>query len=458
MNNFVSKYINVNKKNKKYYKTAIQMAWPSVLESFFIALAGMIDTMMVGSLGPFAIAAVGLTTQPKFIGFTLFFAINVAVSALVARRKGEDDKLGANQVFLTAFIVSVILCFIISTIFVIFADDIMRVAGSNVDTHTHAVIYFQIIMGGMIFNIIPMCINASQRGSGNTRIAFFTNLTSSIINIIFNYLLIGGKFGFPTLGIKGAAIATVFGTFVSMLMSIRSLFNPLSLIDIKYIIDKKILTSFFALKGIVKLSITIFFENIAMRIGFLITALTAAKLGTHAFAVHNAGMNILALGFSFADGMQVAAVALTGRALGAGKEEEAISYGQVCQKIGLAISIIFSILMFFFGKSIMSLYFKDPEVINNGILITRFMMIIVLLQISQIIYGGCLRSGGDVKYTLIAGIIAVTIIRSAVTLFTVNILNLGLVGIWVGILSDQFSRFTLLRYRFKKGLWTKIKI
>lgn len=77
------------KKNSQYYKAAIKMAWPSVLESFFMAIAGVIDTIMVGSLGKYAIAAVGLTTQPKFIGLTIFIAINVAVSALVARQEGN---------------------------------------------------------------------------------------------------------------------------------------------------------------------------------------------------------------------------------------------------------------------------------------------------------------------------------------------------------------------------------
>ena len=77
---------------KHYYKNALKMAWPSVLESFFISLAGMIDTMMVSAMGTYAVAAVGLTTQAKFIGLTAFFAINVAVSALVARRRGQEDE------------------------------------------------------------------------------------------------------------------------------------------------------------------------------------------------------------------------------------------------------------------------------------------------------------------------------------------------------------------------------
>lgn len=447
------------KKNSQYYKAAIKMAWPSVLESFFIAIAGVIDTIMVGSLGKYAIAAVGLTTQPKFIGLTIFIAINVAVSALVARRRGEGNKKGANQVFITALFINTVLCVIISILMVVFASDLMKLAGSNTETHEASVIYFKVIMGGTIFNVIAMSINSAQRGSGNTKVAFVTNLTSSIVNIIFNYLLIGGNFGFPALGIYGAAIATVFGTFVAMVMSVRSLFHESSFIAVKFIIKEKIRYSLEAAKSIISLGINMFFENIAMRIGFLATALTAAKLGTDAFAAHNAGMNILSLGFSFGDGMQVAAVALTGMALGEKNPEEAIKLGKICQRIGLFISIGLSLFLFIFGREIMEIFFKnDLAVIDMGMLILKFIMLIVLLQISQIIYGGCLRSGGDVKYTLLTGIISVTFIRSAVTIILVNVFNMGLLGIWIGVLSDQFSRYMFLSTRFRTGSWTKIKI
>ncbi|MGF3182813.1 MATE family efflux transporter [Facklamia sp. P12934] len=444
--------------NKKYYLTALKMAWPSVLESFFIALAGMIDTMMVGSLGSYAIAAVGLTTQPKFIALAIFISINIAVSSLVARRRGQKDKMGANSVFLTAMILTLILCLLFSLITVFFASDIIHLAGSQSDTHPSAVLYYQIIMGGMVFNLIAMTINAAQRGSGNTKIAFVTNLTSSVLNVFFNYLLIGGKFGFPALGIKGAAIATVLGSVVAMFMSVRSLFKPHSLIQVRYLLKNKVHFDFNVAKTIGKLSSSMYIENLAMRIGFLATALTAASLGTNTFAIHNAGMNILGLGFSFADGMQVAAVALAGKALGEEKPKVAIEFGQICQRIGLVISIILSAFLFFFGRDLMGIYFRDPQLIDQSIIVIQFTMVIVLLQISQIIYAGCLRSGGDVKYTLFVGIISASIIRTAVTLILVNIFKLGLAGIWIGVLSDQFSRFLLMRHRFKAGKWTQIRI
>ena len=445
-------------KDKNIYKRALQSAWPSVLESFFIALAAMIDTIMVSSLGSYAVAAVGLTNQPKFIAFAIFFSINTAVSALVARRKGQNDKRGANTVFSSAFVASIVLCILTTAFFLYFSSDIMRLAGSNKDTHEAAVKYFNIIIGGLIFNIIAMVINAGQRGSGNTKIAFTTNLTSSIVNVIFNYLLIGGNLGFPALGIEGAAIATVLGSAVAATMSVFSLFHKFTFIDIKYIFRKKISPKFDAIKSIFNLSSSFFIENIAMRVGFLATAISAANLGTDPFAAHNVGMSLLSIGFSFGDGMQVAAVALSGRALGMGEKEEAYNYGKVSQRIGLGISIALSLILLIFGRAILGNFFKEEHIIEMGLLINRFIMLILLLQISQIIYGGCLRAGGDVKFTLLVAIIAVTIIRTSVTLLFTMVFKLGLVGIWLGVLADQFSRFVLLRHRFHKKKWLDIAI
>lgn len=446
------------KQDKKYYKRALKIAWPSVLESFFIAFAGMIDTMMVASMGSFAVAAVGLTTQPKFVFLAVFFAINTAVSALVARRKGANDRKGANEIFVTAFITAIIMTIITTSISIYFMNDLIRLAGSNIDTHQGAVDYFFIIQSGTIFNVIAMVINAGQRGVGNTKIAFTTNLVSSIINVIFNYILINGKLGFPALGLKGAAIATVMGTIVASLMSIYSLFKRENFLSIQYIFRKKIKPHLLPLKSIFNIGSNIFIENIAMRIGFVATALTAANLGTEPFAAYNAGMNILSITFSFADGMQVAAVALSGNSLGKGDKDEALKYGHICQRIGACISVILSITLLIMGRNIMQLYFKEEHIIEMGVLITRFIVVIAILQITQIIYGGCLRAGGDVKYTLFASLISITLIRTAVTLILVNIFNLGLVGVWLGILSDQFSRFVLLRHRFKQGKWLNIKI
>ena len=443
---------------KSMTRKAISVAWPAMAESFFVTLAGMIDTMMVSALGSYAVAAVGLTNQPKFIALTLFFGINIAVSALVARRKGEQRRENANEILLTALGLTIVLCAVITTVFVVFAPQIMIAAGSNADTHEAAVEYFQIIIGGTFFSVLTMVINAAQRGSGNTRLSMTTNLTSSVVNVFFNYLLIGGNLGFPAMGIRGAAIATVLGTVVSAGMAVFSLFRPNSFVRIPLMIRQRIRMTRESLRSIWKLAYNSSLENIAMRIGFLATALLAARLGTDEFAAHNIGMNILGLGFSFADGMQVAAVALTGEALGAGRKKEAREFGGICQRIGFLISIALAVLLLVGGRWFYSLYFSEPHILDMGVIITRYTMVIVLLQISQIIYTGCLRAAGDVRYTLTVALISVTVIRTVMTLLLVLVFNLGLHGIWLGVLSDQLSRFTLMRRRFRKGEWVNLRI
>ncbi len=446
-------------------KRALSTAWPAMLESFFVTLAGMIDTLMVSSLGKNAVAAVGLTQQPKFISLTLFFGLNVAVSALVARRKGEGRRENACSVFMTAMVFAMVFCVLITALFVAFAPQMMALAGSNADTHDDAVMYFRIIISGTFFNVLTMLINSAQRGSGNTRLSMVTNLTSSAVNVLFNYLLIGGGLGiFRPMGIRGAAIATVLGTVVSSAMAIFSLARSTSYIRIQDILGRNIGPRREDARAIWRLTYNTSLENIAMRVGFLATALVAARLGTAEFAVHNVEMQLLSLGFAFADGMQVAAIALTGESLGAGRKQDAKKYGQICQRIGLAISVALSLAQLIGGRWFTSIFFtaevegSKEALIDMGVRINYFVMVIVLLQISQIIFSACLRASGDVRYTLVAALISVSGIRTAVTLLLVYVFHMGLDGIWFGILSDQLSRFTLMSLRFRRGKWVDLKI
>ena len=436
-------------------KEAVRMAWPAVCESFFIALAGMVDSLMVSSMGASAVAAVGLTTQPKFMGLALFFAMNVSVSALVARRRGEKNQRSANQILLVAILFVIVATVVISSACVMWANEIINFCGSAPETHEPAVIYYRIIMGCMIFNVLSMVINAAQRGSGNTMIAMRTNIVSNVVNIIANYLLIQGHLGFPALGIAGAAIATVFGTVIACIMSFASLFRRDGFVSIYYIMEQQIRPALEPVISIIKLGFSVFIEQILMRVGFMSTAMMAAKMGTNALAAHQVGMNILGLTFSFGDGMQVAAVALIGRSLGEGSPDKAKAYGKTCRMIGLGISCVLAVVYFFGGEWLYHLFFAEQEIVDIGVMIIRIMIIIVLFQV---IYMGCLRGAGDTTYTAIASTISVTIIRTSASYFFGFVMGLGMAGIWMGILADQISRFLFASIRFKQGKWTKIHI
>ncbi len=452
MKSFLKKY------DKGTLKKAMNMAVPAMIESFFVALAGLIDSLMVSSLGANAVAAVGLTTQPKFVGLAVFIAMNVSISALVARRFGENRRRDANSILCTAMLLVIALSVIISIVCVIFASPIMRLCGSSPETHDGAVIYYQIIMGGMIFNCVQMAINSALRGAGNTTITMRTNITSSAVNIFFNYLLIGGNLGFPALGIAGAAIATVLGTVVASVMSVISIMRPDFFVSIPYIIRERILPSLDGLKNIIKIGYSVFIEQILLRVGFMMTALMAAHQGTAAMAAHQVGMNIMSLSFAFGDGLQVAAVALIGRSLGERKPEKAKEYGSACQMIGGIISLVLAVLYFFGAKFLMGLFFDEPEIVSIGVQIMYIIIVVVLFQIRQVIYMGSLRGAGDTFYTAVVSTISVTIIRTGVSYLCCYTLGWGINGIWMGVVGDQVARYILTAIRFKAGKWMNIKI
>lgn len=438
--------------------TVIRIAWPAVLESFFLSLAGMIDTLMVSAIGSDAVAAVGLTQQPKFLGLAIFFAMNTAVAALTARRKGQKDRTGANATLSTALLLAVFFTVIVTVIFVGAASPIMRFCGSNEDTHAGAVIYFRIIMGGTLINAIGMVINAAQRGCGNTKIAMVSNVVSSIANITGNYCLIGGHFGFPAMGITGAAIATVIGTVFSMAISIASLFRRDSFLSLPYIITNRCWKRQGTVGSIMKLSVSTFTEQVLMRIGFMSTAIMAADMGTAAMAAHQVGMNCLGLSFSFGDGLQQAAVSLIGQSLGEGRTKRAKRYGWKCEGIALCLAAMMFLVYGFGGRFIYSLFFTEENIIEMGVGITRIIMITVLFQVCQVVFTGCLRGAGDVVYTMITSTICVTFVRTIVSYIFCYPLGLGIYGIWIGVLADQFCRLNFSGWHFGGGKWMKISI
>ncbi len=442
--------------DREIIRDTLTVAWPSVLESFFVNLAGVVDTIMVGTLGSYAIAAVGLTTQPKMLGLAIFLSLNVAVSAIVARRKGAGDRESANRVVRMALLLTVVLTALTSVLFVAFASPIIQLVGSQADTHEYAVEYFQIIMGCQGFSTISLVLNAAQRGAGNTRIAMITNLISNGVNVVFNYLLIGGNFGFPALGVRGAAIATVLGTVCACVLSIMSVLRRDSFVNLRsvkgWIADKV------SLKSMGNVWSSSLVEQVCLRIGFLLFSMTVAHLGTIELAAHQIGMNMMSMSFSFGDGLSVASVTLIGQSLGRQRPDMAKVYGNVCQKIGLICACVMGVVYFFFGGDIFLLYTTDPVILDYGAMIMRILSIILFMQIEQVTLFGCLRGAGDTKFTALVSLFSVTLIRPGVSWLLCYPVGLGLMGAWLGTAADQFVRFFLTFLRFRKGSWMKLKL
>ncbi len=446
---------------KSLYKGFMKMAWPAMVESILMSLVNLVDSVMVSSCGTNSVAAVGLTTQPRMIFYSVFFALNIAVTAIVSRRKGQNDKEGANAALAQALGLTAVLAVILCGTAVFTAEPLLYFAGANNDTIAESTMYFRITMIGLMFTSFGMIINAAQRGSGNTKISMRTNVVANITNVIFNAFLINGLWFFPKLGVEGAAIATLLGNIASFCMSVYSLLGKGKFLhfDLKGMLRWKLPL----LKTLGSVSLGAGTEQIFMRIGFFIYAKLVADLGTPEFATHTICMNITTISFACGDGLSVAASALIGQNLGKRRPDLASLFAKAGQRVGVIISLLLCVLLVF-GGNLMLEMFADPTDINydfimkHGIILVYIIALVSPGQISQVIYNGALRGAGDTKYVAVTSAITIGVVRPLTAYVLCYPIGLGLYGAWISLLIDQYMRLGFSAYRFISGKWQKIVI
>lgn len=443
------------------YKNFLKMAWPAMIESVLMSLVNIFDTIMVSGQGIDAVAGVGLTTQPRMIFYAVFFALSIAVTTIVSRRKGQGDQEGANETLNQSLGLIAVLAVVLCGTAVAVAEPLLTFAGANEDTLEYALVYFRITMIGLIFTSFGMIINAAQRASGNTKISMTTNIVANVTNIVFNAFLINGLWIFPELGVKGAAIATLIGNIASFSMSFFSIVRKGRYL--RFNLKGMLRWKANLLKTLGKVSLGAGTEQLFMRFGFFIYAKLVADLGTAEYGTHIIAMNIITVSFACGDGLSVAASALIGQNLGKLRPDLATLYAKAGQRIGVIISVLLIILLLVAGGWMVKL-FADPNdqyydyVIENGRKLTYFIAVCAPAQISQVIYNGALRGAGDTKYVAFTSAICIGIVRPLTAYIFCYPLGLGLFGAWISLLVDQYMRLGFSMYRFISAKWQKIVV
>ncbi len=163
--------------DKRKSREMIAIAVPAVIESIFTVIITSIDTKMISVLGKKAISAVALTTQPKQLFLSIFFALGTATSIFVSQAYGKKDKEEANRFLVTILQITIILSIILGMLLFIFAYPITWLYNRQEDTIDLSVSFFRIIMGGMIFQAVSIVIKAALRGIGKTKVTLTTNIT-----------------------------------------------------------------------------------------------------------------------------------------------------------------------------------------------------------------------------------------------------------------------------------------
>ena len=453
---------------REMYKQYIGIAIPSVCEMVLISLISMVDTVMVSGLGTDAVAAVGLVGQPRMIMLCLFFALNVGITAVVARRKGENRQAEANAALRTAIVMILGLSAVLMAILLPLSGALMRFAGAEAGrTLELSTDYFMILGCALPFQALSMGICAAQRGVGNTKLTMQVNITSNVVNVIFNYLLIHGVGPFPRLGVQGAALATAIGMVVGFVLSLRAIFQDQSGFLHLSTHDswKPDLESG---KALIKVGSSAMVEQLAMRIGFFSYARIVAGLGTDAFAAHQICGQFLNLSFSCADGLGIAGTSLVGQMLGRKRRDLAHIYGTLAQRFSLSAGLLLATVCVLLRAPLVGMFINPGE--SEAVRRMAEMVMIVLgilqpLQMLSVVASGALRGAGDVKYTARVMLLTVTCIRPVLALVGVYICqkvlhrsDIALVAAWMATVSDMTVRMILMMRRYRSEKWHSIRV
>ncbi len=450
--------------NKALRKTVLAIAAPAVAELVLTSLSQFVDTVMVGGIGPWAIAGIGITNQPRFVMLAAFIALNVGTTALMARFRGAGDKGSADVVTAQSVLLTAILAAAITVPGWLFARPMLRVLGSTGQALEAGTEYFRITVLAFVPTALPLVISALLRGVGDTKIALRFNVTANAINLLFDWILIYGRFGFPAMGVRGAAVATVLGNLVACAMAFAAISGRKGRLArssdfVEFRFDPRVLRPNGAMLGrIVRIGLPSAGEQLALRVGLLIYTMTVTALGTNVFAAHQIALTLLNM--SFVNGMAfgIAAASLTGQALGKGDPDLARKSAAAARRQGMIGSTAMGALMFLFRHSLVRLFTGDPGIIALAAGVLVIAALLQPFQSSFQVLSGALRGAGDSLYPALSLTIGIIVVRPILSILFVHVLGWGLNGAWLALFTDQTVRFILIRIRFKSGKWTSIGV
>lgn len=442
--------------NRQMRQSIYRLAWPVIVENMLMTFVGMADMIMVGSLGPEAIAAIGLSNSPIFFATAAFAAISVGATALVARHVGANELEDANLIARQSFILSIIFSLVFTAAALYLAPYIMGWMGAQPEVRHIGTSYIRISTCTFAFSILSMIMNGVLRGAGDTKTPMRVNIIANLVNVVFNYLLIFGKFGLPAMGVDGAAAATALSRFVGGALVLQVLFSGRLVVHIS--LKDRFSLHWPSIRRMMNIGVPAMVEQLVMRGGQLLFARVVSSLGTLAYAAHSIAMNAESLSFMPGFGFATAATTLIGQNLGAKKPDAAEHSGYESAKIAAVFMGIVGVFFFAFPSAFVQLYTDDPDVIAMGSSVLRIIAISQPALALAMVFAGALRGAGDTRWVLVITTVGVWGVRLVLSYVLCIMLGFGLIGAWIAMTADLVLRSILVWLRFRTGHWKTLRV
>lgn len=431
-------------------KRLTKLAIPIFIETLLIMMLGAVDTVMLSRHSDASVAAVGVVNQIIMLVFLIFEVINLGTSVLCSQYIGAKLSRKVVQVVGVSLLVNLVVGIVVSAALYMRAQPILELMGLTEELMEHGVDYMRIVGAFAFFQAISLTLSASLRSANKAVYPMMVTVLVNILNIIGNYSLIFGRFGFPELGVEGAAISTAFSRGVSMFLLFVILFR-------KHI--HRFPLNYFSpfpwreLKNLLKVGLPSAGEQISYSSSQVVITFFINMLGVEALAVRTYCVNIVMFGFLFSIAMAQGGAICIGHLIGEKKTRAAFLMGKYVMKRSVLITVLLSVIIAFFGRAIFGWLTNNPEIIRLGTLV---LIIDILLEIGRpinIFATNALRAAGDVNYPFYVGLVVMWSVAVGVGYWFGISLGWGIVGMWVAFMLDENIRGYIFVRRWYGMKW-----
>ncbi len=359
----------------------------------------MVDTVMIGALGERDIAASGLANQLFFLFVLILFGINSGSGIFIAQYFGKKDIKNIHRVQGIGLITSCSIALIFTLGAVLFPKSILSAFSKDSMVVIQGSKYLRIVGLSYVINAISLSYAFALRSTRQAKIPMFISIIALLTNTILNYLLIFGKFGFPFLGIEGAAIATLIARIVEFLCILGYVYSTKNILaaPLKQLFDlsKEFIANFF------KITIPVILNEGFWALGMTMYSMAYARISTEAIATVQISNTVQNIFMVMNMGISNACAVMIGNKIGEGKQHRAIEYSKKFSYIVPILGAVMGLLLIIASPLILKAFSVRAETYSDAIKVLRIIGIIMPIKaFNALLVVGILRSGGDTKFSL----------------------------------------------------------
>ena len=428
------------------------VTWPIFLEVFLFMFMGIADTLMLSALSDNAVSGVGAANQYLTIAILVLEVIGNGAAVVVSQYLGSKRFKEASKISALAISLNLMVGILISIGFLIFSKHMMAAMNLQGEVLYYATHYLGIVGGAIFLQALINALAAIIRVHGYTKQVMFISLGMNIIHIIGNYLLIFGKFGFPELGVEGAAISSVLSRFLALIVFFMMLYKAL---DVKVKMRYYITFSKEYIGKILKIGVPSAFEQIMYQSCQIVFLYYVTYLGAESLAARQYAVNISMFTYLFAIAIGMGSAIIVGRLVGANQKDAAYTRVWGSVRWAISVTVVMVLLVITFRTQLMKIFTDDPEIIQIG---SSVLLLSILLETGRtlnIVIINSLRAAGDAKYPVLIGSFSMVLMSLPLGYFFVFHLDLGLAGVWLAIAADEWTRAIIMFFRWKSRKWEK---